>query len=71
MWHIIIQSVYLSFFGNWNPLSVHTILGVGDPLALHLSDTGGPGWSVWSMNRYVSIGDASEIQRKKCLDYLS
>ena len=42
---------HLSDFGSGNPFLVHTILGVGDPLAEHLSDTGGPGWRVWSMNR--------------------
>ena len=42
---------HLSDLGSWKPLSVHEILGVGEPRAEHLSDTGGPGCRVWSMKR--------------------
>ena len=51
---------YRSDLGSSNPLSVQVTLGVGLPLAAHLSDTSGPGCRVWSMKRYVSTGDASE-----------
>ena len=40
---------HLSEFGNWNPSSIHLMLGVGFPLAEHLSETSGPGCRVWSM----------------------
>ena len=47
------------------PFSVQTIFGVGLPRAAHFRDTNGPGCKVWSMNRYVIIGEASEIEEKK------
>ena len=44
------------------PFSVQTIFGVGLPRAAHFKDTNGPGCKVWSMNRYVIMGEASEIE---------
>lgn len=41
---------HLSDAGTGNPSSVHLTVGVGFPSAEHLSDTAGPGRSVWSMN---------------------
>ena len=46
------------------PFNVQTIFGVGLPRAAHFRDTNGPGCKVWSMNRYVIIGEASEIEEK-------
>ena len=52
---------YLSLLGKSNPFTDHLISGVGLPLALHFSDTQGPGCNVWSINEYSSVGLASEI----------
>lgn len=52
-------SFYLSFCGRGNPSSVQEKCGVGLPIAIHLSDTEGPGCIVCSMNLYRSWGAAS------------
>lgn len=39
--------------------------GVGLPVAEHLRDTAGPGWSVCSMKLYKSTGGASDRKGKK------
>lgn len=43
-------------WGRGKPSSVQIIWGVGLPLALHLSDTDGPGCIVCSMNLYSNWG---------------
>lgn len=50
---------YLSFCGRGNPSRVQEKCGVGLPIAMHLSDTEGPGCIVCSMNLYRSWGAAS------------
>lgn len=47
-------SSYLSFCGRGNPSNVQEKCGVGLPIAIHLSDTEGPGCIVCSMNLYRS-----------------
>ncbi len=44
-----VNNKYRSFWGMGNPSSFQVIVGVGFPLAMHLSDTEGPGWSVCSL----------------------
>ena len=52
------------------PFSVQTIFGVGLPRAAHFKDTNGPGCKVWSMNRYVIMGEASEIEENRGIKIL-
>ena len=53
------------------PFSVQTIFGVGLPRAAHFKDTNGPGCKVWSMNRYVIMGEASEIEENIGIKFCS
>ena len=46
----VFPDLYLSDVGRGNPFLVQEICGVGEPLQLHLRQTGGPGWRVCSMN---------------------
>lgn len=59
---------YLSFCGRGKPSRVQEKCGVGFPVAMHLSDTEGPGWMVCSMNLYRSCGAASEERTIKVLN---
>ena len=52
--------LYLSDVGRGNPFLVQEICGVGEPMQLHLRQTGGPGCSVCSMNSYTRYGAESE-----------
>jgi hypothetical protein len=49
----------LSFCGKGKPSRRHVIWGVGLPVAMHFSDTGGPGCMVWWINLYRSCGWAA------------
>ena len=49
----VFLDLYLSDVGRGNPFLVQEICGVGDPLQLHLRQTGGPGCRVCSMNSYT------------------
>ena len=53
------------------PFSVQTIFGVGLPRAAHFKDTNGPGCKVWSMNRYVIMGEASEMEENIGIKFCS
>lgn len=56
---VVRASTDLPLLGSGNPSRDHDICGVGLPVALHLSDTAGPGCSVCSMKLYRSTGGAS------------
>lgn len=47
---------YLCSCGKGNPSRDQEICGVGDPRAMHLRVTAGPGCRVWAMKRYIKRG---------------
>ena len=57
------EAKYLSGGCKGNPSLRHSILGVGLPLAMHFSDTDGPGCIVCSENLKSSTGRASRRTR--------
>ena len=65
------QVAYLSTCCKGNPSRRHSILGVGLPLAMHFSDTDGPGCIVCSENLKSSTGRASKKTGKKESGWLS
>lgn len=60
---------HLVLSGTGKPSKVHTKCGGGLPIATHLSETGGPGCTVCSVNQYSSSGLASETQQAFPLMY--
>lgn len=57
-------------FGSGNPSTFHAICGVGLPVALHFSETDGPGCIVCSMNLYRSCG-ATSVNIIKTREYIT
>lgn len=51
------------------PSNFQVICGVGVPIAMHLSETSGPGFNKWPMNLYLNTG-LEAVGKNKLLSFL-
>lgn len=56
--------MHLCSCGRGNPSKDQEMRGVGDPLAMHLSVTAGPGCRVWAIKRYTKRGAEAEGEKQ-------